>query len=343
VIEAVADYPTMSVDPFVRAVRKSTEPLGLRQCYDITVAHADSLFVLANGLIVSNTKHSGGQTTGDGKKVYSGFDMIRNMFQVPQSFPHAATVASVDGTVESVEPAAQGGWDITIGGNRHYVTPDLDVTVKPGDTLEAGDVLSSGVINPAEIVKYKGLGEGRRYFAERATQMFRDSGYAVNKRNMEILTRSVLDSAEVDEPDSGSDYLPGDVVSYSSLAHGYKPRPGAKLTNVDLASGKYLEEPVMHYTIGTRVTPSMAKNLRKFGYESAVVHDREPGFHASMIGLRRLPHSEPDWMAQLGSSYLQKNILQNTHRGAESDLMGGHPVPAIAHGMEIGKAKAWRP
>ena len=27
------------------------------QCYDITVEHKDSLFVLANSLIVSNTKH----------------------------------------------------------------------------------------------------------------------------------------------------------------------------------------------------------------------------------------------------------------------------------------------
>ena len=290
-----------------------------------------------------NTKHSGGQTQGDGSQVYAGFDVIRNLFQVPKHFPHAAAIADVDGKVDSVEEAPQGGWNIDISGNKHYVSPDLNVSVKPGDIVEAGDQLSSGIANPADIIKHKGLGEGRRYFAERATQAFRESGYAMNKRNMEVLTRALLDSAVVEDPDSGSEYLPGDVVSYSSLAHRYKPREGSSLLDLNQAHGKYLEEPVMHYTIGTRITPSVTKQLQKFGYQSAVVNDREPGFRPQMIGLRRVPQQEKDWMAQLGSSHLQKNLLENTHRGAQSDFMGGHPVPAVAHGKEIGKAKAWKP
>lgn len=280
-----------------------------------------------------NVKHSGGMGKGDGKKVYSGFDVIENLFQVPETFPNEAAVASEDGRIKSITKAPQGGWNVVVNDLPHYVMPGVDLRVKEGDSVEAGDQLSDGIANPRAVVQYKGLGEGRRYFTERAVQAFRDTGYPVHRRNMELLVRGVLDSAKVEDPNGLGDYLPGDVASYSKLASSYKPRKDAQMAEPAQSVGKYLEQPIMHYTIGTRVTKRVAKDLSDFGHTSVMTHASPPAFEPYMVSLRAVPQYEEDWMAQLGSSYLKSNLLENVHRGAKSDVHGLHPVPGIAKGI----------
>ena len=72
-----------------------------------------------------NQKHSGGQSDSKGNIVYSGFDIIDQLAKIPKTFPHRASVAELDGEVESVEPAPQGGTNVLIGGTNHYVSPDF--------------------------------------------------------------------------------------------------------------------------------------------------------------------------------------------------------------------------
>lgn len=281
-----------------------------------------------------NTKHSGGMSSG-GKKVYSGFDVVESLFQVPETFPDAATVASEAGRVKDITKAPQGGWNVTINDTPHYVLPNMALQVKDGDFVEAGDQLSDGIANPQEIVKHKGLGEGRRYFTERAIQAFRDSGYPAHRRNMELLVRGSMDSAKVDGLDGAGDYLPGDIASYSKLAATYKPRKDSQLLAAPDAIGQYLEQPIMHYTIGTKVTKRVAQELKDFGHDRVMAHPQAPSFEPVMLALRAVPQYEEDWMAQLGSSYLKSNLLDNVHRGAKSDVHGLHPVPGIAQGTEF--------
>lgn len=286
-----------------------------------------------------NVKHSGGLAAakdGEDEDAYAGFDVIEQLFQVPKTFPHRAAVATADGAVESIEEAPQGGWNIVVGGQKHYAPPETKPRVKVGDTVEAGDQLSSGLLNPRDVVMYKGIGEGRRYFTNRATKAFRDSGYAVNRRNMELLVRGVIDHAKVTDPAGAGNYLPDDVVSYNALAGSYKPRKDAAQTDVSKASGMYLEEPVLHYTVGTRITRNIANQLSRFGHNRVMAHQKPPPFEPYMVSLREVPQYEQDWMAQLGSSYLKANLLANAHLGATSQIHGTHPVPGIARGTELG-------
>ena len=79
----------------------------------------------------------------------------------------AATLASVDGKVTAVRPAPAGGSYVFVNSEEHYVPRGIEVTAKPGDAVYAGDVLSDGIPNPSELVQYKGIGEGRRYFIDK--------------------------------------------------------------------------------------------------------------------------------------------------------------------------------
>lgn len=284
-----------------------------------------------------NAKHQGGQKDPRGKTIYSGFDVVNQLVQIPKTFPNRAAVSEIDGTVTKIHPAPQGGTYVTVNDVDHYVAPDLPVTVRVGDNLDKGDVLSDGILNPADTVYYKGLGEGRRYFTNRLTQAFRDSSYEVNRRNVEVLARAMIDHVAIDEQTGLGQYLPGDVVSYNALAASYKPRKDSAMVEGRKAVGRYLEEPALHYTIGTQLTKQMVDMLNKHGVKSVLTHTEPVGFTPNMVGLTKVPSYTDDWMARLGSSYLESRLLQDVQRGAKSKVHSLNPLPALAKGTELGQ------
>ena len=312
-------------------------PAGNRHVYDLEVACPDHIYLLANGLIVHNTKHSGKRND---LGAYVGFDALKNLTTVPKAYDVKASVAPADGTVSSIEDAPQGGKYVVMdddSGSRVYVPPALEVSVKPGDRLEAGDAVSSGLVSPADVVAYKGIGEGRRYFTDSFTKTFRNSSYKVNRRNVEVLSRALVNNVQVENPDSEGDALPGDIVRYSAWAGGYKPREGAGQVAVDKAVGQYLEAPVLHYTIGTRVTPSMVKMLKRRGYSDVLVNKTAPGVVPHMVSVVDSPAYSGDWMARLGTSYLKDRLLEDAQHGAHSELHSTNPIPSLAKGVELGR------
>lgn len=320
--------------------RTSQNEIGKRHVYDIEVECESHLFMLSNGLPVGNTKHSGKAMRGTGS--YQGFNMFTSLAKVPKVFPDRATLATVDGTVSKIEEAPQGGTYIFVtdphgSDKKHYVAPGYDLSVKVGDELEAGDQLADGVIDPSELVKYKGIGEARRYWANRFTQAIRDSGMAANRRNAEVLARTVMNTVRLNSEDEAGEGLPGDVVTYTRWSNGFKPRSNSVEVAPTVASlGKYLEQPVLHYTIGTRVTPSVIKTLKKFKVERMMVNDTEPDVTPFMERIEDSNAEKPDWIARLGTTYLKSRLQEDVARGAESHLHSTEPYPGIAKGVEFG-------
>ena len=313
--------------------RKKQTIVGQLRTYDIEVDHPDHLFVLANGLIVSNSaKHSGG--VAGQEKAVGGFQYINQLIQTPKKMQGGAAHATVDGTVQRIEPAPAGGSYITIGGERHYVNAGYDLKVKKGDTIEAGDMLSDGIPNPATITKYKGVGEGRRYFVQEFKKAMASSGMFGHRRNIELLARGLINHVRLTE--EVGDNVQDDVIPYTTLEHTYKPRDGFQALSPKKAVGKYLERPVLHYTIGTKVRPSMLKDFDEFGVQALEVHDNPPPFESHMVrGMYQLQH-DPDWLTQMYGSGLKESLLESTARGATSEERGSSFVPSLVTGTDFG-------
>lgn len=283
-----------------------------------------------------NVKHTAGGLSGK-KKIYSGFPVLNQLAQSPETFPDRAVVSEEDGMVDEIKPAPQGGNYVTVNGHAHYVHPEYELTVSHGDRVEAGDQLSDGVIDPADIVRLKGLGEGRRYFVERMRQALKDNGTPAHRRNVEIVGRSLMNHVRITNPDGLGDYLPDDVANYNTLSLNYKPRAGSLTGRPDDMVGKFLEYPVLHHTIGTRITPNLAEDMKKTGIESITAHENPPEFESEMVRLRAATQNSTDWMAKLHSSYLQKNLLVDVGRGRSSPMHSTHPVPSLARGVEFAR------
>ncbi len=279
-----------------------------------------------------SSKHSGG--VAGAAKAVGGFELINNLFQVPRVFKGGASHAQVDGKITGIREASQGGHYVAINGKDHYVGQGFEVTVKPGEDVEAGDVLSDGIPNPQEIVRHKGLGEGRRYFTKTFRKAYKDSGIGAHRRNIELIARGLIDHVEMEE--EHGDSVPGDIVPYHAIEHSWQPRDGHQIVPVRESKGQYLEQPVLHYTIGTKMKPSVVKTLTDFGIQNVAVHKEPPPFKPIMIrGMENLAH-DPDWMTRFLGSYLKKNVLKAVHRGAVSDEQGTSYVPSLARAIDFG-------
>lgn len=299
----------------------------------ITAAQAISEPITQSAI---SSKHSGG-VAGAGPTA-GGFDAINQLVQVPKTFKGGAAISNVDGIVNSIEKAPQGGSYIGIAGERHYVAPEFDPLVAPGDKVEAGDVISEGLANPSEIVRHKGIGAGRWHFMKVFRNTLRDSKISANRRNVELLSRGLINHARVTEEDGPNDTLPDDIVEFSTLTRGYKPRRGTQKLQSNRALGMYLEEPVLQYSIGSKITPRTAADMQKHGVTEVQAHQDVPSFEPEMVRAMDVLSYNDDWQVRLGGFHLKKNLLESVHRGRGTEEHSTSFIPSLAKTIQFGKA-----
>ena len=260
------------------------------------------------------SKHSGGMggrkyTDPEGEDQPTGFRSLERMFMAPENFPGGAILSKHDGVVGAVKKAPQGGNYINVGTETIYASPERTVTVKPGDKIYAGDVLTNGVPNPRELVDLKGLGAGRKYFTTQLDKILKKQGWGTARRNLEAFTRSMISRVEITDPEGYRSYLPGDSADYNSLVSNYKPREGSVTTTADKAVDKYLEKPVLFYSVGTRVTPDIAKELKKYDFNTVTVFDKEPQFSAKFLRPAAVLQSDENWLPRLAGERLRDGLF----------------------------------
>lgn len=278
-------------------------------------------------------KHGGG--VAGTSKVSGGFKTINQLVQVPKVFQSGATHAQVDGKVQGIEEAPQGGKYVFIDGHKHYVHQGFEPTVKPGQEIEAGDMLSEGLPNPAEVVKFKGIGEGRKYFVDTMMDIYKKSGISAHRRNLELIARGLINHVRLTQ--EHDDYVPDDVRPYSYVEYHYQPRDGHKIVDPRQAKGMYLERPYLHYSIGTQVRPSVIKRLQNFNIKDIAVHHEPPPFESEMVRGLEVVANDPDWMTRFLGSYVKKNLLRGVHRAHMSDERGTSYVPSLARAVDFNK------
>lgn len=283
-----------------------------------------------------SSKHTAGMTSA--RKTYAGIPVITQFTQSPEKYKDKAVVSELDGKVEAIEEAEQGGTYITVNGRRHYVQAGHEPEVKVGDTVEAGDFLSEGLPDVEDVVRLKGLGAGRKLYADRLNQILSDSGAATDPRNTEVLARGALRHVRITSPDGFGNYLPDDLVDYDAIEHTYKMPEDTVASAPGAVVGKYLQRPFMHYTIGTRITPKVAKDLTDNGYDRVFAGPTAPSFEPEMVRLRSSSQQTRDWLASLGTSYLTQQLQESATRGADTNVEHNPDYrPRIAYGAGFGK------
>jgi len=313
-----------------------SKPVGALRVYDIEIDNHTHCYVLANGLITHN---SGGVYGGTSKGVL-GFKAINNMLQSPKHW-EGAEHAQDDGKVTSIKSDELGNQIVTINGQEHIVPHSHSLKVKVGDTVEAGDVLTDGIPNPREMVFHKGIGDGRVAFAKAFGATLREAGINTTKRNVELVTKQLIDHVKI--TDEHNDYLVDDTVSYSKYESEYEPREGSEKGRPEYFAGQYLEQPVLHYTIGTKLRPSVLANLKKYGINEIAAHKEPPRFTTEFVRAMANVSKSSDVFVRMSGAYQKRSILEGAQRGMYADPFGPSAYSAVVGRTDFTKQKPGQP
>ena len=129
-------------------------------------------------------------------------------------------VAPFDGVVEIAEDT------IVIAANasapvRYEVPGNMQLVVKKGDVVEAGDRLTAGSLNLHDLMRLKGTEATQRYIVNEVLRIYAAQGQDVADKHLEIIVRQMFSRVQVEDP-GDSAFVMGDIVSKASVVDANK-------------------------------------------------------------------------------------------------------------------------
>lgn len=197
-------------------------------------------------------------------------------------------VAPFDGVVEIAEDT------LVIAANasapvRYEVPGSMQLVVKKGDVITAGDRLTIGSLNLHDLMRLKGTEATQRYIINEVLRIYAAQGQDVADKHLEIIVRQMFSRVQVEDP-GDSTFVMGDIVSKASVvdanfglvAEGKQPAQYTQLllgiTKVSIWSDSWLSAASFQDT--TRVLIAAATSGRA---------DRLKGLKENVIIGRKIP------------------------------------------------------
>ncbi|MBF6590555.1 MAG: DNA-directed RNA polymerase subunit beta', partial [Ktedonobacterales bacterium] len=118
---------------------------------------------------------------------------------------------------------------------REYPVPvSANIIVKEGQQVRAGEALTSGLIDPQDVLRIQGREAVHMYLVKEVQKVYRTTGVYINDKHIEIIARQMLRRVRIDDP-GDTDLLPNDLVdrflyeetNASVLAQGGEPSTAA--------------------------------------------------------------------------------------------------------------------
>ena len=157
--------------------------------------------------------HTGGLAGGGGGGVTGGIDRVNELLKMPEVLPGKATLAQVSGKIDKITKSPVGGFDVVIGGEQHYVPHSSALLVKPGESLEKGDKISSGSVDPRELLDLTNMDTVQRYMSDELHNAYASEG--VKRRNGEVVVKALTNLAKVVDPGDSDEFIRGDYIPLS--------------------------------------------------------------------------------------------------------------------------------
>lgn len=163
--------------------------------------------------------HNTGGVISAGQKTIRGgkFQGAKDLLDAKKTIAHSARLAPATGKITNIRKDPSGGYRVQIqspSGTKEAYTPELRPGLVVGSTVKAGDPLSEGIINPHELLPLAGLDAVKQSMTDQLSSSYD----GVRKRHVEMVVRSLTDTAQVEDPGGRTDVMRGDMVSASRLA-----------------------------------------------------------------------------------------------------------------------------
>ncbi|NLM09901.1 MAG: DNA-directed RNA polymerase subunit beta' [Clostridiaceae bacterium] len=233
------------------------------KCYGINLATGEKCNVgEAVGIIAAQsigepgtqltmrTFHTGGVAGDD---ITQGLPRVEELFEARKP-KGLAIISEISGTVTIKETKKKREVVVTneSGESQTYLIPyGSRLKVADGETIEAGDELTEGSVNPHDILKIKGIQAVQSYLLHEVQKVYRLQGVDINDKHIEVIIRQMMKKVKVDEA-GDTKLLPGSLVDMFEFedanaeaeAEGLRPAEGKRallgITKAALATDSFL-------------------------------------------------------------------------------------------------------
>ncbi len=205
--------------------------------------------------LTMRTFHTGGIA---GEDITHGLPRVAELFEARQP-KGVAAIAEASGRVRLEETEGAKGF-----ARRIVITPDdgteereYPITrrarplVNEGQSVEAGQQLVAGAVNPHDVLRIMGPREVQLHLVREVQEVYRSQGVAIHDKHIEVIIRQMLKRITVIES-GATEFLPGSLVERSNfeaenrrvVAEGNEPASGRPvlmgITKASLATESWL-------------------------------------------------------------------------------------------------------
>ncbi len=250
----------------IRTVLNCNARIGVcAHCYGLNLASGESVvggeavgIMAAQSIgepgtqLTMRTFHTGGIASGD--DITQGLPRVEELFEARKP-KGQAIVTDIAGVVK-VEETSKRKRDVTItapdGETKVYtIALSAPLIVSTGDTLEAGDQITDGSLNPHDIMRIKGVAGVQRYIIREVLKVYKNNGVEINDKHIEIITRQMMRKIRIDDPGE-TELMTGSLVDMfefirendKAISAGQIPASGKRvllgITKASLATDSFL-------------------------------------------------------------------------------------------------------
>ncbi|MDD6311768.1 MAG: DNA-directed RNA polymerase subunit beta' [Firmicutes bacterium] len=291
--------------------------------------------------LTMRTFHTGGVAGGD---ITQGLPRVEELFEARKP-KGLAQVCEGDGTVISIVPTMDNKTEITIRGEEEkvYDIPyGARIVVREGDYIEAGENITSGPLDPKDILRLKGVEGVFQYLLKEVQRVYKNQGVDINDKHVEVIVGQMLSKEKVNDP-GDTDLLPGGQYSKfeiedanaAAIANGGEPAETENLllgiTKASLATNSFLSAASFQET--TRVLTDAAikgKTDTLEGLKENVIIGK---LIPAGTGMRRYRNIELDYGVNttLIEAYKQMQLeMEDDEEDLENEFEGVTPEIATA-------------
>ncbi len=199
--------------------------------------------------LTMRTFHTGGVAGGD---ITQGLPRVEELFEARKP-KGLAVITEISGTVKIEDSKKRK--EVTVTGDADAKTYTISfgskLKVKNGDYIEAGDPITEGSINPAEILAIKGPNGVFEYLTSEVQKVYRNQGVDINDKHIEVISRQMLKKIKIEDSGDSGMFI-GSLVDINEFkannaeleAEGKTPAKGQRvllgITKASLATESFL-------------------------------------------------------------------------------------------------------
>jgi len=192
--------------------------------------------------LTMRTIHSGG--VAGVADITQGLPRVEELFEARKP-KGLAIMAEISGKVRVVEDKKKKEVIVTSNDDsKTYIIPfGAKLKVMDGDEIEAGDPITTGSLNPNDILKVKGAEGVYTYLVQEVQKVYRNQGVDINDKHIEVIGRQMIKKVRI-EDNGDTELFPGSLVNVYDLEE-VNERATAKrvllgITKASLATESFL-------------------------------------------------------------------------------------------------------